>query len=138
VQSIVVAYDASEPSQEALDRAADLARAFGARLTVTSVAPLMSSPRSASLDPTDPPEERERQLKQAQERLAGRGVEASAVVATGDPGDAIVQVAIERDADLLVMGSRRLGALARMLGQSVSEAVTNRAPCDVYIVREEA
>lgn len=40
----------------------------------------------------------------------------------GEPGDAIVELAQERGADLIVVGTRELSALARLLGQSVSDS----------------
>lgn len=40
----------------------------------------------------------------------------------GEPGDAIVELAQERGADLIVLGTRELSALARLLGQSVSDS----------------
>jgi nucleotide-binding universal stress UspA family protein len=56
------------------------------------------------------------------------------VPAIGEPAEAIVEVANEKDADLIVVGTRELGFVERLLGQSVSEAVSRRARCDVLIV----
>ena len=43
-------------------------------------------------------------------------------------------MARERSADLIVIGSRELSTLHRLLGQSVSDAVSHGARCDVLIV----
>ena len=137
MQTIVVAYDATDVSRRALDRGGDIAEAFGAQLIVTSIAPVGHSSSLGGMDPTDPPERRERQLEEAKSHLAARGVQSETVVAIGNPDEAIVTVATEKGADLIVIGTRGLGRMARLLGQSVSDGVVKRAPCDVFLVRDE-
>ena len=136
MKTIVVGYDETEVSKRALDRAADLAEAFGSKLIVTSVAPIMvSSPRGMGpIDPTDPPEEHIAELADARQRLEGRGVTADYQAAIGEPADTIVELADERNADMIVVGTREPNVLERLLGQSVSQAVSRHAHCDVLIV----
>jgi nucleotide-binding universal stress UspA family protein len=50
------------------------------------------------------------------------------------PAETIVQLAEEREADLIVVGTREPNVLERLLGQSVSPSVSRRAHCDVLIV----
>jgi nucleotide-binding universal stress UspA family protein len=52
----------------------------------------------------------------------------------GDPPERILAVADEVDAELIVVGSRRRGALATMVLGSVSHAIVSRAACPVVIV----
>ena len=62
------------------------------------------------------------------------GLEGELVPAVGDPAEAIVQLAEERRADLIVVGTREPNVLERLLGQSVSQSVSRHAHCDVLIV----
>ncbi len=95
LKTIVVGFDDTQAARRALERAADLAEAFGAKLAVTSVAPLLVSiGRSAGpIDPVDPPSEHREQLKDARELLEARGLDAEYVPAVGEPADTIVELA---------------------------------------------
>ncbi len=136
MQKIVLGFDDTEPSKRALERAAQLAKAFEAELLVTSVAPLAAGgPRSGgSVDSTDSPSMHVEELSHARVYLEGQGITAHYQAAIGDPADTIVELATERGADLIVVGTREPRVLARLLGQSVSEAVSHKAHCDVLIV----
>ena len=126
VRTILVAYD--DPESKTLARAADLAAALGATLIVTNVAP---ADRHEDADAAGYGRER---LEQAQAILAERGLEAELVQATGQPAEAIVKLAQERDVDLIVVGMRRKGFFERLVEGSVAQDVMRRATCDVLAV----
>jgi nucleotide-binding universal stress UspA family protein len=137
MKTIVVGYDESEAAKRALDRAAEFAKAFGAKLLVTSVAPTLepASGRGAGgIDPVDSPQKHVAELANAREHLQAQGIEAEYQAAVGEPAVAIVALATEQHADLIVVGTRELGFIQRLFGQSVSDAVAHRAHCDVLIV----
>jgi nucleotide-binding universal stress UspA family protein len=137
MKTIVIGYDDTEPSKRALDRAIELAKVFGGTLIVTSVAPVVAGGGGRSMgvyDPADTPAEHREELAQARATIEGAGVQADYVLATSDPADAIVEVAGERGADLVVIGTREHGIAQRLLGQSVSGAVAREVGCDVLIV----
>jgi nucleotide-binding universal stress UspA family protein len=135
-QKIVLAYDESEAAKRALERAAQVAKALGSELIVTSVAPVMINiGRSAGPgDPTDPPEAHVEELNHARSYLEREGIQAEYLPAMGDPAQTIAEVAKQRGADLIVLGTHEPGLLGRMFGQSVTEAVAHRVHCDVLVV----
>jgi nucleotide-binding universal stress UspA family protein len=126
MDTIVVAYNDTYDSDRALERAAELATFYEAKLIVTSVMPvLVGSAPSSGPGP---------ELRQAQERLHKLGLEAELVEAVGEIAEAIIEVAESRGADLIVVGTRELSEVERLLGHSISESVQRMARCDVLIV----
>jgi len=126
MNTIVVAYNDTDTSNRALERAAELAGFYGAKVVVTSVVPVLVG---AERVPDPGPE-----LQKAGAKLQELGLEAELLEAVGEIGEAIVEVAASRDADLIVIGTRELSQVERMLGHSVSESVQRMARCDVLIV----
>ena len=136
MKTIVMGYDGTEASQRALDRASEIARAFGSSVIVTSVSTRMGGAvhGGGSANPTDPPEAHESMLDAATKKLAERGVQAESVLGLGDAAEAIIELAEQRGADLIVVGTREPGVCERLMGHSVSESVQRHAHCDVLIV----
>jgi nucleotide-binding universal stress UspA family protein len=127
MQTIVVAYD--DPGSETLERAAQLAQALGSRLIVTNVA---AAAEGTEVDPAE--REAQGKLDEAKAELEARGVAAEYVVTKGHPGDAVVELADERGADLIVVGTRRKRFFERLVEGSVLQEVLRRSKCDVLVV----
>ncbi|MBA2474713.1 MAG: universal stress protein [Actinobacteria bacterium] len=145
LKTILVGFDASDSAERALGRGADLAEALGARLVVTSVAVLPVSmpgidaalpgaPAQFAAAGVDELELNERHLERARALLAERPVETEFVAEVGAPAERIVELAEEHGADLIVVGTREPGFLARLLQGSVSEDVSRATHRDVMIV----
>ena len=138
MKTILVGYDQSEPSERALERAIELAKAFQAKLLITSVARVMADAGTGrsmgGLDPTDSPESAVAEMQAAADTAKSAGVSAELVRAIGDAAEAIVKAAEQNDADLIVVGARERGWMQRVLDHSVSQDVARHARCDVLIV----
>ncbi len=132
MRSILLAYDASAAARRALERAADLAASSGASVTVVSVVPV--GPGRAGTDPLDDRTLHVREVREAKEMLWARGVHTVGFVLAGDPARLIVRAAREGTFDVVVMGTRHLGRLGRMLWGSVSDYVAAHAGRTVLIV----
>jgi nucleotide-binding universal stress UspA family protein len=126
MKTIVLAYNDTNDSDRALERTAELAKLYGAKVVVTSVVPVL-----VGGEPTTGPG---LELQVAQTRLGELGIQSEIVEAYGEIADAIVEVAESRGADLIVVGTRELSHIERLLGYSVSEGVQRMARCDVLIV----
>jgi nucleotide-binding universal stress UspA family protein len=132
-QSIVVGTDGFEPAERAVDRAGAIARAFGATVHVVSVysddrTPLVGAGKQGDQAHA------QRNIDRAQERLAKQGVESEAHISNQEAGRALVAIAGEQRAQMIVVGNRGMTGAKRALG-SVPNYVSHHAPCDVVIVR---
>ncbi len=127
MQRIVVAYD--DPASATLERAAELAEAVGAELIVTTVTTAVETD-----DAAEAAQGAQRKLDEARARLSERTVAIEFVPVVGAPGKSIVKLADEREADLIVVGTRKKGFVDRLMEGSVNQEVLKRASCDVLVV----
>ena len=143
-RSIVVGTDGSETAGKAVDAAVELARLCDAPLDVVSAYEPVPKGRlheAARQAPDDtqwminPREDVDATLSQAAERVRDAGVEVDTFAREGDPADAILDVAEERDADLIVVGNKGTSGARRFLLGSVPNRVSHYAPCSVLIIR---
>ncbi|HEY7131925.1 MAG TPA: universal stress protein [Candidatus Limnocylindrales bacterium] len=133
MKKVMVAFDGGEPATRALDTAIELHLALGGELAVVSVVPVRAG--RFPIDPWDDREVHARQLAEARDRLASRGVVAEFIEPAGDPAEEIERIAQQGGYDTIVMGSRNLGAVARLMQGSVSEHVATHAKTTVVIAR---
>jgi nucleotide-binding universal stress UspA family protein len=133
MKRILLAYDGAEPARKALATAADLAKKFEATITVVSVVPV--HPGRTPIDPWDDPAVHSAQLKEAAAALRELGIEAELMEPAGNPAATIERVASEGKFDVIVIGTRGLGALGRVMQGSVSEHVATHADTTVVIAR---
>lgn len=142
--SIVVGTDGSETAGEAVRQATELAKAVGASVHLVSAYEPVSNQRlreERQEIPADmewmvnPREDVEATLRSASESLDGEGVTVESYAREGDPADAILDVAEEQGADLIVVGNKGMTGAKRFLLGSVPNKVSHHAPCSVMIIR---
>jgi nucleotide-binding universal stress UspA family protein len=133
MKRILVAYDGGEPARHALDRAMDLATRFEAEISVVSVVPY--HPGRAPMDPWDDHRVHTEALAEAERILAERGLRADLLKPLGDPATTIERIAKDGEFDTVVIGSRGLGTLSRLLQGSVSSHVATHANATVLVAR---
>jgi nucleotide-binding universal stress UspA family protein len=133
---MVVGYDGSSPSERALERAAALAGAHGTVVVVTA-SPSRFPPGVTSEPILDapPPEEQHAMLQRSRALLKEHGTQATLVATDLDPAEALIQVARDQRAELIVVGHTGSGYMTRALLGSIAENVVRYAPCDVLVVR---
>ncbi len=141
-KKIMVAVDGSEPSERAALRALELAKAFGASLKlVHAVAPLVY-PAEAMMVPTGELEKARLDaanelLKEISTRLVAQAgaVKLDQVVLSGPPAEMIADEAKAQGDQLIVVGSRGRGAIARLLLGSVADRIVHISTVPVLVVR---
>jgi nucleotide-binding universal stress UspA family protein len=141
---IVVGTDGSETAGEAVRQAVDLAKLAGARLSIVSAyAPvskrrLQSEQEGAPVDvqyEIGPREDVNLVLDAAAASAKKEGLDVQTHPVEGEPAEALLSVAEETDADLIVVGNKGMTGARRFLLGSVPNNVSHHAPCSVLIVR---
>ncbi len=133
-QTIVVGADSSPTARHALQAAADLAQmANGTLHIVTSLDPEQGPMRSEHGGYVDPDSPADVLLEILSAVAKERGLEPVLHPSSATPADALVGVAEEVAADLIVVGNKGMKGVRRVLG-SVPNSVAHGAPCSVLIV----
>ncbi len=141
---ICCAVDFEAPSRAAMEEAAELAKRFGAELTLAHV--VVRPPPAASDVLVATRERMQVEKAEAEETLArwradaaellGRAV--SAHLLMGDPALEIVRLTRKEQSDLLVVGTHGRTGLSRLVLGSVAERVARQARCRVLVVHDHA
>ena len=143
-KAIVVGTDGSDTATEAVREAIDIARAVKARLEVVCAyepVPSVRLNRERRDAPADlewainPREDVDATLEAAADLARAAGVEVEVYARQGDPADAVLDVAEEREADLIVVGNKGMTGAKRFLLGSVPNKISHHAPCSVLIIR---
>jgi nucleotide-binding universal stress UspA family protein len=137
-RTIVVGTDWSETAEVALTKALELTRGEGGQLHVVTASPTSPPPAAGTSAGASgartlgPGFQADVVLERTLERLGAGDLDVRQHMLTADPGDAILAVADQVGADLIVVGNK--GMHRRVLG-SIPNTVSHRANCDVLIVQ---
>jgi nucleotide-binding universal stress UspA family protein len=141
-EPIVVGTDGSPTAERAVTKAGELAAALGAtvHLVMSYSAMNTSGLAVAAGVPVDPAEVNESARSHADtvvgrtaDRLEQMGVKVSQHVFPGDASDALLAVAGDVDAQMIVVGNKGMTGARRVLG-SIPNRVSHHADCSVLIV----
>jgi nucleotide-binding universal stress UspA family protein len=124
IRTIVVSADDSKTGEHALAVALELGALLGTALHVVSA----YGPFRASTDA-------EAILEAVTHSATAQGLQAVTHVRRNDPAEALISVAEEQDADLVVVGDAGMSGGPRFRLGSVPDKVSHHAPCSVLIVR---
>jgi nucleotide-binding universal stress UspA family protein len=143
-KSIVVGTDGSETATKAVRQAVELAKSIGARVQLVSAyepvpAQRLSEERREAPDDVQwaisPREDVDARLEDAAAIAREHAVDVEVYSRQGDPADAILDVAEEQQADLIIVGNKGMTGARRFLLGSVPNKISHHAPCSVLIIR---
>ena len=143
-ERIIVGTDGSDTAAEAVRQATELAKLSGGKLDIVSAFEPVPQERlreEGQAVPGDvahavgPREDVNVILEAAAGPARQEGVETNTFAREGDPADAILDVAEEQNASLIVVGNKGMTGARRFLLGSVPNKISHHAPCGVYIVR---
>jgi nucleotide-binding universal stress UspA family protein len=143
-QAIVVGTDGSDTAKKAVEQAADLAKQTEGELHIVMAAATVPESRLRSeragvpddvAHTVNPTEDTEADLKEAAAPYQSSGIKVHTHAKTGDPADAIIDVAEANNADLIVVGNKGMTGAKRFFLGAVPNKISHHAPCSVLIVR---
>jgi nucleotide-binding universal stress UspA family protein len=138
--SIVVGTDGSETAKRAVTEAVRLAKALNAHMHVVSAyeplrARVTGAPEGAAQGWQPLPDDKvESILDQAAAGIRLAGLEVTPHAVRKDPADALIQVANEVSATMIVVGSKGMHGARRLALGNVPNKVSHQARCSVLIV----
>jgi nucleotide-binding universal stress UspA family protein len=140
IKGILVAVDGSEFSDKAVRYACAIGPPMNAEVILLHVVPMLVSATPYHDTVSDQPflhlqNVGEDILGKAKQLATDLNCEVTDLISHGDPASKIIDIACERDIDLIIMGSRGVSGIRRLFVGSISDKVVSHAPCPVMIVR---
>ena len=135
-EKILVAVDGSEYTDSIVDQAISMGKICNSLIVAISVIPYFPEYVSSALQLEQELSKKTRKLLETvTQRIERENIECETVVRVSEqPHEPIVEEAKKRDIDLIIMGTRGMSGLKRMLMGSVAQKVIGYAPCPVMVV----
>jgi nucleotide-binding universal stress UspA family protein len=141
IKKVLVAVDLSEQSEATATYAAELAKCFGASLTLVHVhnpVPLYEYASETTRTVLDEQrEDLQKLLNELTQQVRKLGLACRSVFLDGDPAERISALASDIDADLIVTGSRPSTFLECLFTQHKPPQIMHRAPCPALIYHQK-
>lgn len=144
IKKIIVGTDGSDTAAQAVIQAGELAEKLDASLVIVSAFDPVSESRLKE-EKAGLPQDLEWAVNQREDvdamlsvvaaPLTERKIDVKITARQGNPADAILDVAEEEGADLIVVGNKGMAGARRFLLGSVPNKISHHAPCSVLIVR---
>ena len=137
-KNILLAWDGSEHSTRAVDKAIEIAKCDTESKVVVVYVADTSKAKSEVLqnwNSVDITGTKEQRLRNIEDKVKKAEIQYEIKMLQGEPGPAIVEYTNKNKFDVVVVGSRGLNALQEMVLGSVSHKVAKRANCPVLIVK---
>lgn len=141
IRRILVAHDGSVQARRAVEIAVDLARKYGASVTLLTA--IHHPAYAATIGEVEEANHEQRLAveqmhREAIEYARLHGIDPGAEIVSGHPAEAIIEYARAHQVDLIVMGHRGMSNLQRFFVGSVADRVVDHAPCMVLVVGQES
>jgi universal stress protein A len=142
VDKIICPTDFSDPSYEGLKKAIEIAEHFTAEIILVHIiSPIPNIMGAGSPTGFHLPVVLEEMEKQATQKIEADAasqipdhIRSKTIVKTGRPADQIVQTALEKKAQIIVMATHGQSGWQRFVSGSVTERVVRMATCPVFVV----
>lgn len=141
MKNILVSIDFSDVTDILVDRAAQLASAFGGTVRLLHVAtpdPAFASSKSWPQEVRDELakelHEEHDELQELARRLEIKGVAAKILLDRGSVVDTIIDIAAKTQSDVIMLGSRTHGAFFQLAPRSIVKGVISRSTCPVLVI----
>jgi len=128
---IMVCYDASSDNSAVLEKAGERAKESSAELHIVSV---LIGDDAGTLDRIEPAK-KELGAAQEQFKTEGIGCETRVMFGSSAAGESIVDYAVEKEIDEIIIGIQKKSKVGKFLFGSTAQHVILEAPCPVLTVK---
>jgi len=136
IKHILVALDDSDTSKVGLDKAINIAKLSGAKITGVNAVVVLPTLVSTVTNYRDYlTKEAEKMLNSSKEYCEKQGIQFTSKVLQGSPASEIAEFAEKQDVDLVVIGSRGHSGIKGAILGSVANSLVNKSKVSVLVVK---